>query len=87
MARPRDERQLQTAQQAWIAGDHARAAAICDELVRRNPRNFKARGIIGQFAKIQGDLDAAASHIQKCIDLRPRDTAPHILLGEIDTVE
>ncbi len=83
MARPRDETQLQAAQQAWVAGDLARAASICEALIRRDPRNFKARGIIGQFATVQGDLEAAAAHIQKCIDLRPREPAPHILLGEI----
>ncbi len=85
MARPRDDAQLQSAQNAWAAGDMAHAASICDGLIRRNPRNFKALAILGQVAKTRGDLDTAASYVQRCIALRPRDPDPHILLGEIQT--
>ena len=83
MARPRDETQLQAAQNALTAGDLVRAASICDELVRRNPRNINALAILGQIAKAHGDLDAAASHIQTCTALRPRDADLRILLGDI----
>ena len=54
MARPRDEAQLQSAQSALAAGDLAGAASICEQVVRRNPRDFNALAILGQ-----GGPDAA----------------------------
>ena len=83
MAGPRDETQRQAAQNALAAGDLARAASICDGLVRRNRKDFIALAILGQVAMARGNLDAAASHMQQCTALRPKEPGPHLLLGEI----
>ncbi len=83
MAGPRDETQLQAAHNALAAGDLARAASICDGLVRRNRKDFNALVILGQVAMAQGNLDAAASHMQRCTALRPKEPGPHLVLGEI----
>lgn len=83
MARPRDEAQLKSAQSALAAGDLARAASICEGLVRRNRRDFNALAILGQVALARGEPDVAVTHMQQCIAIRPREAGPHILLGEI----
>ena len=77
---------LQQAVREFQAGKSAQAAALCEKVVERDPRNILALNFLALVEQQRGRHEQALSWIQRAIQLSPsnaeaRRTAGSILLG------
>lgn len=77
---------LQQAVKEFQAGRHAEAAALCEQVIRREPRHVLALNFLALVEQQRGRLEQALSWIQRAIQFSPsnaeaRRTAGSILLA------
>lgn len=87
MARIRDEVLWRNAQLAYAANDMARAGEACEELVRRDKRDYNALAMLGQIAVACNDLGQAERYLQHAVTIRPREPRAQVLLAECLTLQ
>jgi tetratricopeptide (TPR) repeat protein len=75
------------AKNAFDANDMSKAQGLCEELLQRNKRNFKALAMLGQVHFARNNLDEAAALMQKASSIEARDPRPYLVLAEIRTFQ
>jgi protein O-GlcNAc transferase len=72
---------LAKAAAAQQAGDSATAAALCGEILGREPGNFQALHFLGRLRAQAGDFAAAVALIGQAVAINPNAPAAHYNLG------
>ncbi|MHC5022714.1 MAG: tetratricopeptide repeat-containing sulfotransferase family protein [Planctomycetota bacterium] len=78
---------FQQALQAFNANRLGQARSMCEDLLKRNRRDVNALDLLGQVALAWGHYDEAATHLLKCASLRPKEPRPHLVLGQIYSIQ
>jgi protein O-GlcNAc transferase len=72
---------LMKAFEAQQAGDATASAALCREILKREPDNFQALHFLGRLRAQAGDFAAAAALIARAVAVNPNAPAAHYNLG------
>ena len=72
MAQPRDDPHLKSAALLIKQGRDAEAEALLQKLLRRRPNNVAALLVLSQIAHRDRRFPEAATHMPKCVALRPK---------------
>jgi tetratricopeptide (TPR) repeat protein len=76
-------RRFETALKHYQEGDVAKAAAICEEIIRSNPEDIESiRMLAILYYQIQ-EYDSALHYTQRALVLVPEDFFAHFLMGSI----
>lgn len=75
--------QLQQAERLYAARHFGEAEAICRNLVSQHPADVGARLLLARLALDKGLHDEAAGHLERCVQISPRDPEVRLALAQV----
>jgi len=83
---PKIDGKFMDARGAYGSADYSRAVALCDEVIKLDPKHAAAYALRGKAKKDLGDIDAATADLDKAIALDAKLGEAYFIRGQVSEI-